>query len=379
MIFIIYLLIFISFTDLFAQLPIASTYAQSIGASTGFIGFIVGAYSFSNLFSNVFSGLLIDSRGPKKAMVLGFLLNGVVLFLYAVVTTPTQLLAVRFLNGVTAGIITPAAFTYLSFYTTKNKGKSMALSGAAVGLAAVSAPAFSGIVSSAYGSEVVYMTIGCFMLIGLILTFTLKPFHKSREVAESHSSIASYRHLFKNKGLLIAYIGAIALAASQGILAYMLPLKVDALALEAHITGMLISIFGIVAVLFFVLPTNRVFDRFRNESLLTIGLLTIALSQTLSSFTTSQTVLMTSMTIYGIGFALIFPSMAGLIAKHSSAVERGKAFGLFYGFISLGSFLGSSITGLFSLTPDQGLLSAAGFLLIIVVGLLCLAQSKKEA
>jgi MFS family permease len=145
---------------------------------------------------------------------------------------------------------------------------------------------------------------------------------------------------------------AYCLAASQGILAYMLPLKVVSLGMEDHISGMLISIFGIVAILFFLLPTNRIFDRYHNEIILPIGLLTISVSQALSSFVSSQSLLMISMTIYGIGFALIFPSMAGLILEHSSDYVRGKAFGVFYCFISIGSFLGSSLTGKFSLTPD---------------------------
>lgn len=379
MAFIIYLLIYISFTDLFAQLPITSTYAQSLGAATGFIGFIVGGYSLTNLFSNVFSGQLVDGKGPKKVLLAGFLLNAVIVFLYAVVMSPAQLLLVRFLNGVTAGVITPAAFTYLTLYNKdRKKGKTMALSGAAVGLAAISAPAYSGIISSAIGPEVVYITIGFVMLIGFILTMTLKPLQRSEEEneAKNRSSILSYFDLFKNKGLLVAFIGALSLAASQGILAYMLPLKVVALGMEDHISGMLISVFGIVAILFFLLPTNRIFDRYHNEIILPIGLLTVAVSQILSSFAPNQIVLVISMTIYGIGFALIFPSMAALISKHSTENVRGKAFGTFYGSISIGSFLGSTITGMFSLTPDQGFISAAVFLVMISAGILLLVKNR---
>lgn len=78
MMLLIYLLIFVSFWDLFVQLPITSTYAKTLGAATGFIGFIAGAYSFSNLFSNVFSGYLVDKTGPKKVLSIGFLVNGLV-------------------------------------------------------------------------------------------------------------------------------------------------------------------------------------------------------------------------------------------------------------------------------------------------------------
>ncbi|MBF6633962.1 MAG: MFS transporter, partial [Planococcus sp. (in: Bacteria)] len=53
----IYLIIFFAFFDLFAQLPIMSTYAVSLGASPFIAGLAVGMYSLSNTFGNVISGI----------------------------------------------------------------------------------------------------------------------------------------------------------------------------------------------------------------------------------------------------------------------------------------------------------------------------------
>lgn len=374
--FLLYLLVFISFTDLFAQLPITSTYAQNLQAATGFIGFIVGAYSLSNLFSNVFAGHFVDRNGPKKVMLAGFLVNGIILFLYSIVTSPAQLLLVRFLNGITAGVITPAAFTYISLNNKGQKGgQEMAYSGAAVGLAAIGGPAFSGIVSSTYSHEMVYVILAIIMIIGFLLTLVLKPIQQQTDDEEEvKSTISDYLPLLKNKGLILGFTGALSLAASQGVLAYMLPLKVHALEMETHISGMLMSIFGIVAIIFFVLPTNRVFDKNRNEIILAFGLLVSAISQTMSSLVHTLPLLITSMCIYGVGFAFIFPSMSSLISKYSPPKMRGKAFGLFYGFFSIGSFLGSSITGMFSLSPNQGFISIAIYLILISITILIVAK-----
>lgn len=117
-----------------------------------------------------------------------------------------------------------------------------------------------------------------------------------------------------------------------------------------------------------MLPTNRVFDRFHNEWLLPIGLVIIAVAQAVAGFAFNFTFLLMSMLIYGIGFALIFPSMSSLVAKYSSQHIRGKAYGIFYAFYSLGSFLGTSITGAFSLTPTGAFFSAAVFLLVMSIG-----------
>src|SRR5699024_7510649 len=55
-----------------------------------------------------------------------------------------------------------------------------------------------------------------------------------------------------------------------------------------------------------------------------------------------------AMIIYGLGFAFIFPSMNKVIADASSKVDRGKAYGVFYAFFSLGAVVGSAASGLFA-------------------------------
>ena len=57
-----------------------------------------------------------------------------------------------------------------------------------------------------------------------------------------------------------AFLGAFFLMFSQGVLAYMLPLKVMELGHDTQTSGLLLSTFGIVAILVFVLPINNVFD-----------------------------------------------------------------------------------------------------------------------
>ncbi|MFH3579324.1 MFS transporter, partial [Acinetobacter baumannii] len=87
--------------------------------------------------------------------------------------------------------------------------------------------------------------------------------------------------LLKSEPLLQAYIGAFTLMFSQGIVTYMLPVKVEALALKASTTGMMLSVFGITAILFFLLPTNRIYDRFNRSKLMLIGIAVMALALSL--------------------------------------------------------------------------------------------------
>ena len=105
--------------------------------------------------------------------------------------------------------------------------------------------------------------------------------------------------LLKSEPLLQAYIGAFTLMFSQGIVTYMLPVKVEALALKASTTGMMLSVFGITAILFFLLPTNRIYDRFNRSKLMLIGIAVMAFALSLLGLFATKGMLFIVMMIYG--------------------------------------------------------------------------------
>ena len=159
----------------------------------------------------------------------------------------------------------------------------MALSGAAVGTAAIVGPAFSGIMKATAGVEWVFITISILMALGTIVSLFFLPNNVSRKDT-SRTQIMNKEdmvELLKSEPLLQAYIGAFTLMFSQGIVTYMLPVKVEALALKASTTGMMLSVFGITAILFFLLPTNRIYDRFNRSKLMLIGIAVMAFALSL--------------------------------------------------------------------------------------------------
>src|SRR5699024_1441699 len=138
---------------------------------------------------------------------------------------------------------------------------------------------------------------------------------------------------------------AFALMISNGTLAFALPLNVEAMGRTTETTGMLLSTFGIMALIIFLTPVNSIYDRFRASHLIMIGLSLIGIGMIILSWQTTFISNFIAMVIYGIGFALIFPSMNKIIADASTTVDRGKAYGIFYAFFSFGVVAGSSFSG----------------------------------
>lgn len=373
----IYVIIFFSFFDLFTQLPVMSTYAESLGASAFVTGLAVGMYSLSNTFGNILSGFLTDRKGPFVILVIGLFTTGISLSFYNLVDDPIFLLIVRFIHGLVAGFIVPAAFTFLANATKQEKrGKGSAISGAFVGIAAIIGPAFSGILASRTSVPFVFNVTASFMLIlGVLAIFLLNSTTVKKEKTATSKQVP-IRAFFRNHGTLKAFSGAFFLMFSQGVIAYLLPLKVQALGFDSRLSGTLLSAFGIVAVLVFILPTNRIFDRVAPVKTLALGIGLMGFSQLLISQADSSTLLYVAMIGYGFGFGFLFPSINSLLIDSTTVEIRGKAYGYFYAFFSLGVVLGSSLLGWLSLDTTSGFIFTG--IVLLCFACITIIPSKKK-
>src|SRR5690606_35773137 len=133
----------------------------------------------------------------------------------------------------------------------------LALSGAVVGFAAIIGPAFGGIMKATAGISWVFIIIGILMLATAAITFFALPQQdaKMSRRIDSKTAKTSVFHLMKNLPLSLAYLGSFALMFSQGVLAHMLPLKIDELRLGDETSGLLMSTFALTAIFIFILPT----------------------------------------------------------------------------------------------------------------------------
>lgn len=363
----VYLIVFFSFFDLFSQLPVMSPFALSLGATPFLVGLAVGMYSFSNTIGNIISGFMTDKRGPFLILVLGLFASALSLFLYTFIDGPMSLLGVRFVHGFMEGLIVPAAFTFLANRAEESKrGKSVAISGAFVGLAAIIGPAYGGIVAAKTSTPFIMAVNGSIMMLLAILAFfVLRSFTYVRKQSSESVNNFSVKFLFQHPGMVRAFAGAFFLMFSQGVLALVLPLKVESLGFDTKTTGLLLSTFGVVAILIFLLPINRIFDRVRPIVTLAFGITLMGLSMLYLSQVEELNYLYIAMGIYGAGFAFLFPSINSLLIDSSSPEFRGKAYGYFYAFFSIGVVAGSSLIGFLDL-EYQGAFMLTGFILLSV-------------
>ncbi|MDG5789946.1 MFS transporter [Evansella sp. AB-P1] len=361
----IYAIIIIAFLDTFIQLPIIAPYATELGASSFLTGMIIAIYSLSNMIGNAISGHWIDRYGRKKMLLFGMGFVAVALLFYPLAQSGWGLFWSRLFHGLAGGALIPAAFAYLGdLAPSRRRGKTMAFSGACIGTAAIIGPAFGGIMSARLSVDTIFYFVAVlFFITGIVAFIWLKESSKSFE--RKAVDMKDILPLLRNPIMLQALISAFALMMSMGVLAYALPLKVESLSLSTAVTGLLLSSFGIVALIIFLSPLNRLFDRYSPSLIILIGMGLISFSLISLSQLQSIEMIAIIMLIYGVGFSFIFPSMNRMVLDISTSYNRGKAFGLFYACFSLGVVFGSSFSGAISDAFGQPLFISG----LIMVGL----------
>lgn len=375
---IMYVIIVVAFLDTFIQLPIITPYSLSLGASYMLTGAIVAVYSFTNMIGNILGGHWIDRFGRKRMLFTGMVAVFVILLFYPLANTGWQLFIARFFHGLAGGVLIPAAFAYIGDQSVgATRGKTMAFTGASIGIAAIVGPAVGGILAARASIESVFLFVAALFFIASIIVFI---FIKETFVSTERGkfNFGEFIPLIKHPLILLASFAAFALMVSNGTLAFALPLNVEVMGKSTETTGMLLSTFGIMALFIFLTPLNFIYDRFKATHLIMTGLSLIGVGMIILSIKATFVSNFIAMVIYGVGFAFIFPSMNKIIADASTKFDRGKAYGVFYAFFSFGVVAGSSFAGVFAEVLGLPFLMSAIVMYITVAIIFFITKKAKQ-
>ena len=335
-----------AFLDLFMQITIISAYAKSLGASDSMGGVIFGMYSASNIVGNAFAGSLLDRLNHKRLIGIGLLLTAASLYLYTVVQGPGQLLALRVFHGLAAGVLAPGAFAMLGRRQGRRHIRSMGTSGALIATCAVVGPPLAGYIRHSWGFEAVFATSATIVLLAALVFLVRAPSGPQRGVEDGvqgrhQSSYGMWLRLAPVFGVLLA------LTFGLGSLFNRLPVALEATGTDSRLVSMALATFSLVAAGVMVGYARGAYDRFSERPLVLCALLFLGSGSLVLGVTNvSQGLSFVAMVMYGLGFGMLFPTLAALVSNIAPNHRKGIAFGIFYALYSLGVVIGAVASGL---------------------------------
>jgi len=359
-----FLLVWSSFYEQLAWTPVLVLIAAGLG-DPAITALAASAYSLANLVGNLVFGSLADRVARHRVAGAGLVGMAGTAMLHLFASSPMQLVGVRFLHGLAAAAVAPAALAGVTDGAPGHKrGEVMARVGLVIAFASMMAPPVTGRMARGWGVAPAVMLLGvCLAVVGVVaLAFGGQ---RVAEAARRLAAVGAVGDARLNPALaLVGSAVAFAIMFGQNVLFYAMPLRGNALGMSSAQVGGLLSTFAVGALVAFVPPLGRSADRWGRILPLLAGMGLTSFGLFGLSAAAGAPQIGGALAVYGLGFGLAFPAVTALSGDAAGQGRRGFAFGLLTAAFSAGAIVGPLVTrgldGMVSPFVVAGLVAMAG-------------------
>ncbi len=360
-------------------LPLLPLYADRYDASKVTVGLLFAVFSAMQFLFSPLWGRLSDKIGRRPVILIGLAGSFSSYLLFALAElTPTPLI-VLFISRIAAGIFggtVTTAFAYIADVTSREeRGRGMALIGAAFGIGFTLGPALGGLGHAYLGSMAPGLIAAGFSAFAFCFALFRLPEPPRHEHVEESGilRIGSLGRVLKIRGagllLLVAFVATSAFAMFEGTLALLANDRFENW--DPARNGWLFSYIGfwlVVAQGWFV---RKYVSRVGERRFVAIGSLALVVGLVAMGLAKSPILLGAVSPIAIFGFAMITPSVASLLSQRTPATKQGEVQGVNQSVQSLARIVGP-VAGSALLAISLVLPYAVAALLVLGVFLLAL-------
>ena len=360
-------------------LPLLPLYAEDYQASKATVGLLFASFSAMQFVFAPLWGRLSDRIGRRPVLLVGLAGSLVSYTLFALAETTPYPLAVLFVSRIAAGLFggtITTAFAYIADVTTvEERGRGMALVGAAFGVGFTLGPALGGLGHHYLGSMAPGFIAAGFSAFAFLYCLLVLP-EPERHVpgeGEGWLQFGGLGRILRLEGartlLLVSFIAVSAFALFESTLAMLARERFENWTPMAN--GWLFAYIGfwlIVAQGWFV---RRYMQRVGERRFILLGTLCLALGMLGIGYAKSPWLIGAVAPVAVFGLAMITPSVASLLSQKARSGTQGEVQGVNQSVQSLarivGPVSGGVLLGMGLVLPYQ--VGAAAMLLAFVVGL----------
>jgi DHA1 family multidrug resistance protein-like MFS transporter len=294
-------------------------------------------------------GGLADRFGRKIMLIRSTGAAMILVALMGIVTSPTQLLLLRVVQGIFCGTVSAAMTLVATGTPAKSLGRSLGMLQMTQFLANAVGPFLGGLAADALGYRAVFPGAA-----GLMVISTLTIVFLVSETREEPAVVTRARFRL-SPALLTQMVGANALiligsltgtSFASSVLMPVIPMYIKSLAPDverlATLSGSLTSVTAVAAAIAAV-GIGWVGDRFGQKKTLLASMVGVALLAIPQAFVSTATQLMIWRGIHGVFMGGILPTANALLAGSTPADRRGSVLGLASGAQAGGNAIGPAV------------------------------------
>lgn len=334
-------------------LPILPFYAQHMGASATHLGLLFAAYSLMQFLFSPLWGRYSDRVGRRPVLLIGLVGMALSFVLFGLAQALWMLYAARVLGGLLSSAVLPTAMAYIADSTsTEQRGRSMGLLGAAMGLGMIFGPAIGGFLGDLAPSIPFFVAAGLTVLVAGFAAVALPESLSETVRAQARAPGRPSAHgqlLHALRGptgllLVLGFLSQFALASLFGTFALFAEAK---LGFGEGELGALFTAMGLVGALGQGLLVGRAIHLFGEARVVQIGLLISGIGFWSMLLAYDLPSLMAFIGVLGLGSSLLGPALTSLLSKRTRPEQQGAIMGVFNSYQSLGRILGPIVGGVF--------------------------------
>jgi MFS family permease len=346
-----------------------------IGWSPGMAGLAVSVYGLGGLVASLAGGWLADRFGRRRTIALSMFSSAAVLLTLPHVREPWAVLTMAGLAGLTSELYRPAANGLLSdLVPAGRRVPGFAVYRLAVNLGHGIGPAIGGFVAERSFVWVFTADAATSVAAGIVALVALPEGRRSTREEEPPGGFRRAVLADRQFLLFLAATLVVTLIAFQSTAGY--PLQIRASGLTAAHYGILMSLNGLLVVLF-ELPLVGITRRFRPRPVMALGVLLTGAGFGMAAWADTFAFFALTVAVWTAGEIVFTPVSAAYVGDVAPESLRGRYYGAYVLVHSLGIVLGPGLgTALYAVSPDG--LWAACAALGLVGALLVMASPRAE-
>jgi len=330
--------------------PIMPTYAQErLGLDIAETGTIYSMYAVSFTIFMLPAGYLTDRLGRKPLILVGIVTFGVTTLALLFVNEPWQFGVLRFVEGIGAALLTPAAFALtVDIVPESKRGLAMGAEASAELLGVLGGPALGGILYDLFGFEAPFVSAAVLSFAcAALLTRIRDPGIRTSESKPSFFTIfqAWRRNARENRALMAVTTRGFVMGIVQGLWNLgLLWYWGDKFDMTPGEIGAAISLEVFVMILGSI-PFGSMSDKVGRRPFILIGGALMVSGLFFNVMIIDKWQVYVFVAVSALGAAMSNPSVGGMLADVMSKEERGRVMGAYQFIGGVGIFIGYTLLG----------------------------------